>query len=60
MQSLKNKNILRLRKTIGEVSTAARENSYEISTAARENPYEANTKSELSRKLRESWMLRIK
>ena len=54
MQSLKKKNILRLRKTIGEVSTAARENSYEISTAARENPYEANTKSELSRKLRES------
>ena len=54
LQSLKNKNVLCLRKNICEVSTAARENSYQISTTARENRYEANTASKFSRKLRKS------
>ena len=34
--------------------------SHEISTATRENPYKANTASEISRKLRESWTIRIR
>ena len=35
------------------------ENPHEVSTAARENPCETNAASKLSRKLRESWTLRI-